>query len=141
VPELPRATAWRGRRLQADLTRLDDELESRRIRLQQELTDRARVDAKAEDAAALMARYRDPLLRAAFDLQSRLYNILEQDFLRAYYRHRDAHVREYACENTLYVLAEYLGWVEIVRREVSFLDLGDEHRSRELNEQLDRVRT
>jgi hypothetical protein len=127
-------TAWRGRRLQ-------QQLDSQRLRLQAELDRRARVETKAEEAATLMARYRDPLLRAAFDLQSRLYNILEQDFLATYYRHSDAHVQEYARENTLYVLAEYLGWVEIVRREVSFLDLGDEQRTRELNDRLDRVRT
>src|SRR5688572_25768711 len=31
---------------------------------------------RAEDARQLIARYRDPLLRTAYDFQSRLYNIL-----------------------------------------------------------------
>jgi hypothetical protein len=123
-------TAARNRRVQAELAQLSADLE-----------DRTRARARAEDAAALMARYRDPVLRAAYDLQSRIYNIAEQNFLGKYYRHDEARFREYARDNTLYVFAEYLGWVEIVRQEVSFLDLGDEQRSRELNERFERVRT
>jgi hypothetical protein len=88
----------------------------------------------------LMARYRDPLLRAAFDLQSRLYNIVEQDFLGHYYGEDKPDTTDYARDNTLYVLAEYLGWIEILRREVRFLDLGDEARTRTMADCLDAVR-
>ena len=87
-----------------------------------------------------MSRYRDPLLRAAFDLQSRLYNIVEQSFLTDYYSSEDAEARHYACENTLYVIAEYLGWVEILRREVRFLDLGDELSNRKWVLRVDAIR-
>jgi hypothetical protein len=87
-----------------------------------------------------MSHYRDPLLRAAFDLQSRLYNIVEQSFLTDYYSSEDAEARHYACENTLYVIAEYLGWVEILRREVRFLDLGDELSNRKWVLHLDAIR-
>jgi hypothetical protein len=80
---------------------------------------------KAEQLDELMDRYRDPLLQASFDLQSRIYNIAEQEFLARYYTNGTEATREYARENTLYVLAEYLGWVEILRREVRFLELGD----------------
>ncbi|HEU0020100.1 MAG TPA: hypothetical protein VFR55_00275 [Dehalococcoidia bacterium] len=34
--------------------------------------------------------------------------------------------QEYTIENTLYVIAGYLGWVEIIRREVQFIDLGSD---------------
>src|SRR5688572_12640357 len=86
---------------------------------------------KAEQLDELMDRYRDPLLQASFDLQSRIYNIAEQGFLRRHYLEDSEASREYACENTLYVLAEYLGWVEILRREVRFLELGDEVANRD----------
>jgi hypothetical protein len=96
---------------------------------------------KAELLDELMDRYRDPLLQASFDLQSRVYNIAEQGFLTAHYLEGTEATREYACENTLYVLAEYLGWVEVVRREVRFLELGDEAANRDWTERLAAVRS
>ena len=110
-------------------------------RLANRLEEERRAKSKAELLAELMARYRDPLLQAAFDLQSRIYNIVEQGFLQTHYRNGTDSTREYARENTLYVLADYLGWVEILRREVRFLDLGDEVANRAWTERLVAVRT
>ena len=110
-------------------------------RLSNRLEEERRAKSKAELLAELMARYRDPLLQAAFDLQSRIYNIVEQGFLQTHYRNGTDSTREYARENTLYVLADYLGWVEILRREVRFLDLGDEVANRAWTERLVAVRT
>lgn len=109
-------------------------------RLNSELEERRRARTKEEQAAELRARYRDPLLGAAFDLQSRLYNIVAKDFLVRYCGEQDQTSRTYAVENTLYVLAEYLGWVEIVRREIRFLDLGEETANRQWVTTLERVR-
>lgn len=95
-------------------------------RVASRLEDERQAKTKAGLLSELMARYRDPLLQASFDLQSRIYNIVEQGFLRTHYCNGTEAAREYARENTLYVLADYLGWVEILRREVRFLDLGDE---------------
>jgi hypothetical protein len=104
------------------------------------IEEQRRERTKAEQLDELMSRYRDPLLRAAFDLQSRLYNIAEQGFLERYYANGDADAREYAGSNTLYVVAEYLGWIEILRREVRFLDLGDELSNRTAVDRVDDVR-
>ncbi len=52
------------------------------LRVQSELEERRRLATKEELLEEVMGRYREPLLRAAFDLQSRLYNIVEQGFLR-----------------------------------------------------------
>jgi hypothetical protein len=82
-----------------------------------------------------MAKYRDPLLRSAIDLQSRFYNIHQQIFLQHFYQQSPAE-RNYAINNTLYVIAEYLSWVEILRKEVQFLDLGDLDSNRRLSELL-----
>jgi hypothetical protein len=95
-------------------------------RLNDRLEEQRHQRSKEEQAAELRARYRDPLLNAAFDLQSRLFNIVAQDFLARYARDPDERSRTYAMASTLYVLSEYLGWVEIIRREIQFLDLGDE---------------
>jgi hypothetical protein len=42
-------------------------------------------------------------------------------------------------QSTLYVVAEFLGWVEALRREIQFLDLGDVAANRRLSELLQQV--
>ncbi len=108
-------------------------------RLSSELEERRRLAGAREQAAQLRARYRDPLLGAAFALQSRLYNIVAQDFLLRYMQ-ADQSSREYATDNTLHLLAEYLAWVEIIRREIQFLDLGAELANRQWLTVLEDVR-
>jgi hypothetical protein len=109
-------------------------------RLASRLEEERRAKTKAELVAELMARYRDPLMQAAFDLQSRIYNIVEQGFLQTHYCNGTESTKQYARENTLYVLADYLGWVEILRRQVRFLDLGDEVANRAWTERLVAIR-
>lgn len=95
-------------------------------KLNAQLEEQQHARSKEEQAAEVRARYRDPLLTAAFDLQSRLFNVVGKRFLVRYANQPDEAARTYAVMSTLYVLAEYLGWVEIIRREIQFLDLGDE---------------
>jgi hypothetical protein len=73
-------------------------------------------DLRAED---VLARYREPLAAAAFDLQSRLYNILRLDFLGKF-GGTEAH-GDTALRTTLFRLAQYFGWTEILRRDIQFL--------------------
>lgn len=105
-------------------------------RLSSELEEQQRMASKREQAEELRARYRDPLLGTVFDLQSRLYNIAAKGFLIRYVGADDG----YAINNTLYLLAEYLAWVEIIRREIQFLDLGEELANREWLNALEDVR-
>lgn len=109
-------------------------------RLSSELDERQRLATKREQAEELRARYRDPLLGSVFDLQSRLYNIVAKDFLIHYMGGEDEHERRYAVDNTMHLLAEYLAWVEIVRREIQFLDLGGEVANRRWLNALENVR-
>lgn len=106
-------------------------------RLSSELEEQRRVASKREQAEELRARYRDPLLGTVFDLQSRLYNVVAKRFL---VRYLDTDEYGYAIDNTLYLLAEYLAWVEIIRREIQFLDLGEEIANREWLNALEAVR-
>jgi hypothetical protein len=108
-------------------------------RLGSELEERRRLASKREQAEELRARYRDPLLGTVFGLQSRLYNVVAQNFLVRYMQ-GDQSSREYAVDNTLHLLAEYLAWVEIIRREIQFLDLGGEVANREWLNALEDVR-
>jgi hypothetical protein len=99
--------------------------------LEHRLARQREAESREEQTAALIARYRNPLLRAAYNLQSRLYNIVQLDFYRKHYSEIAAD-QEYTIKNTLYVVGDYLGWVEILRRDVQFLDLGDIEANRQL---------
>jgi len=93
--------------------------------------------SKAEQAEVVLSRYRQPLLAAAHNLQSRLYNIVDQAYLTLYLHCGDSDQERYARDYTIYVLAEYLCWAEIIRRDLRFLDLGSEDGNRELVRKLD----
>lgn len=87
----------------------------------------------------IISRYREPLILSAFELQSRIFNIVRQDFADAYYLQGNDRERDYATKNTAFVICQYFGWLEIVRSEVLFLDLGENEKTKELNEILDLV--
>lgn len=86
-------------------------------------------------AEELEARYRRSLLTAAHDLQSRLYNIAEMNFLAAYWRED----RFYAETSTIWLIGQYLGWVEIFRRDAE-LTLSGVNRGDQLLDLLERIR-
>ncbi len=94
----------------------------------QKLLDR---QMNAED---LLTRYREPLARAAFDLQSRCWNIVKNGFFvkfdRAHERFEDAQM------TTLFRFAQYFGWAEILRREIQFLSFPEEQDTQCVSELL-----
>jgi hypothetical protein len=98
-----------------------------------------RIQARRE-ARATLQRYREPLLDAAYELQSRLYNILCLDFFETYYAGDDATRREYAVKHTLFVVGQYFAWTEILRRRIQFLDFGKVKETREVAELLHEIR-
>ncbi|MER5470257.1 hypothetical protein [Streptomyces sp. NPDC002685] len=92
-------------------------------------------------AINLMDSYGASLAWAAYDLQSRLYNILHghqtdlspgpyRGFMSSFHLQGTPEQREYVRRSTVFVLAEYLGWVEILRRDIQFLDLGQSRANR-----------
>jgi hypothetical protein len=80
-------------------------------------------EAKKEEARSqarvVLDRYRGPLLDAAWDLGDRIDNIVARDFLSTYAT--DDERREVALQSTLFRVAQYFGWVEILRREIQLL--------------------
>lgn len=106
------AVAIRQTRVEERLERVRSDLATEQHR-REALIDR---DLQAED---VLARYREPLAVAAFDLQSRLFNILRLDFFGLF---GGEHERsEDALRTTLFRLAQYFGWTEILRRDIQFL--------------------
>jgi hypothetical protein len=103
---------------------------------------RLRRAAQVEEADQLAVRFREPVLQAAFNLQSRLYNIVRQDFLDDFLvgDTSSPEEREYAVLNTAYLIGQYLGWVEAIRRESQYMDPRSRSRNREIVDRLERVR-
>ena len=111
----------------------DAALEKMRSELSEGREQRTELRRRQSDAEALVSTYREPLLDAAFDLQSRLFNLLRG---RGFFWDDPA---SYPLDHTLYVFAQYLGWREIIREEVRFLDLGATEATRRLGELLENV--
>jgi hypothetical protein len=98
--------------------------------------------SRLERAEDLATRFRDPLLQAAYNLQSRLYNIAKQNLLGRLVTAPGAsqQERDYALHNTCFVFAEYLAWVEIIRRESQYIDPRSRENNRLIAHQLETVR-
>jgi hypothetical protein len=115
--------AVRQSRMDQRLTQLNHDLDVE-VHRREAIIDR---DIAAE---AVLARYREPLAAAAFDLQSRLYNILKMDFFGLY---GEGHPRaEDALRTTVFRMAQYFGWTEILRREIQFLNFPEDDATREV---------
>src|SRR4051794_13649562 len=90
-------------------------------------------DVRAEDT---LTRYREPLAAAAFDLQSRLYNILRLGFFATW---GDGDRAGDAVTTTLFRLAQYFGWTEILRRDIQFLAFPEDDATRRVAELQSRI--
>jgi len=106
------------------------------------LTYRLNRSERVEQADDLAARFREPLIEATHNLQSRLYNLVKLDFLARFLVTPAAtpREREYAVLNTLFVFGQYLAWVEAIRREAQYVDVRDRRNNRVILERLEAVR-
>lgn len=125
---------------QARITELQAQNQAALEEFKDQLQQKKEGRQKTEKAEEVLTKYREPLLQAAFELQSRLYNIIRQGLLKNFYVHGSDRDRAYTVENTLYVLAQYLAWTEIIRREVQFLDLGKVDLTRNLSNLQEHIR-
>lgn len=130
---------WSGRKrtasLEQTLADADTERQQQRAqlaKLQEDVARQQEAQSREQMAMAHLRTYQDSLLLAAQDLQSKLFNILRLHLFRNFYFDGSFSEKEYAVENTLYVIAEYLCWVEIIRREHQFLTNVQEQQSRKM---------
>ena len=98
---------------------------------------------------ALYRKYRDPIVLSAIELANRLSEICREyptDFLASelltsspppptHGAERDIYFRRYKLQSTIYRLAAFLGWLELYRQEIVFLDTG----ASKTNTQLQRI--
>jgi hypothetical protein len=96
---------------------------------------------RREAADQLVVRFTEPLLQATFNLQTRIYNIVELKFFERFHNAASpAEDREYAVLNTLYVVAQYFCWIEILRRDSQFVDPRNNERTVDLVRGLENIR-
>ncbi|MGH3982669.1 MAG: hypothetical protein ACRDST_08300 [Pseudonocardiaceae bacterium] len=100
----------------------------------------ARVE-RLSAAEEVATRFREPLLDAVFNLETRIYNIVELDFFGRFLGadNTDSE-KEYAVLNTLHVFAQYFCWVEILRRDSQFIDPRKERINRAMAAGIEAVR-
>lgn len=82
--------------------------------------------------------YSEPLAHAAYDLQSRLFNILRKDF-SGFLAGDDDRSRAYALENTAFLIAQFFCWSELTRQRVRFIELATPEATAELRALQDRL--
>ncbi|KXZ42731.1 hypothetical protein GPECTOR_121g431 [Gonium pectorale] len=87
--------------------------EKRRAELAREVERERQQMAAADEERSVVARYRGPLLEATVDLEARLYHIAT---LTGEWRSGEV-VCEEEVVYTLFTLAQWLGFLEVIRRE------------------------
>ena len=104
---------------------------------------------------AVYRRYRDPLLLATHELVNRIAEILDRtsgefldpDLLKSNpYRMvlnsaEDVYYRRYKLLSTVYRLCAWLGWLELYRRDITFLDSGHHKTNQEFESLLRGIRS
>jgi hypothetical protein len=92
---------------------------------------RAEADRRAE-TEQLARKFREPLAHAAYDLQSRIFNIVKIGFLELYLKNGNSRTHVYAVKNTVFLIAQYFAWTELVRREIRYIDSGTDEETKRL---------
>jgi len=113
--------------------------QNRTARLESKLEALRLAEQRRFEVDQTVAHYREPLARAAYDLQSRLFNILEQNLLEVYFAQGDERERSYVVDNTAFLVAQYFGWTEAVRRDIQYIDLGQDEQTRHLARLQDHI--
>lgn len=93
---------------------------------------------RLSEAEKLVLKYRDPLLLAAQDLQSRLYNITDQGVTN--YARYPGEERDNLLMYTSFLVGQYLSWTYILRREAQFLRFAIDKDNKELSTILSQIR-
>lgn len=102
---------------------------------------RAAAQDHLREADQIATRFREPLLNAIFNLETRIYNIIKLGFFCRFLGDGAEQAdREYAVLHTLYVFAQYFCWVEILRRDSQFIDPRDDQRTAEVVHGIEAIR-
>lgn len=88
------------------------------------------------EARALTNKYRDPLTLSAYDLQSRLFGLVELALLGYLL---DDSKKDLVRSYTAFLIGQYFSWVYIFRRQAQFLRFSTDKKNRQLNHIMDSI--
>jgi len=96
---------------------------------------------RLSESEKLVSKYRDPLLLAARDLQSRLYHILQSNLLGRF----DEAPKEWRDDIVLcytsFLVGQYFSWTHILRKQAQFLCFSTDKDNKELAIILDKIQS
>lgn len=102
---------------------------------------RAAREERLSAAEELTKKFREPLLQASFNLETRIYNIVELNFFDLFLGADSTDSeKEYAVLHTMHVFAQYFCWLEIMRREAQFIDPRSDQVNRAAAARIEAVR-
>ena len=130
-------TAYMARRNRIEQDRFKLDTDRTMARLAADLTAERDRRLARDEVEKVTSKFKEPLLHAAYDLQSRIFNIMRRGFLPAYLINGSPREQQYAVENTLFLVAQFLGWTELIRQEIRFVDLASDNETRQLRELQD----
>ncbi|KAE8445222.1 hypothetical protein EG329_013594 [Mollisiaceae sp. DMI_Dod_QoI] len=91
---------------------------------------------RRNESKALVHKYRDPLLLAAMDLQSRIFGLVQGGLLVFY---NDEDKKDLVSVYTAFLVGQYFSWTWILRRQAQFLRFSTEKQNRELSRMLEAI--
>jgi hypothetical protein len=127
-------TASRSRADREYKAKTDAELEQ----LRHNLAANVRREDRSLRTKEVLDQYRRPLLAASVQLARRIENIVHRSFLE--YLKADEHRAQVALRSILYRFAVYMGWRELLNRELTYLSFEDSAQTREVLGLLDDLR-
>jgi len=92
--------------------------------------DRKRSTKHAAQRKSEISNLSEPLPRSAYDLQSRLYNIMRRNLIQVYFVKGDERTKSYVVNNTVYLVAQFQRITELMRQKrsnLSTLERAREH--------------
>ncbi|MDW1630952.1 hypothetical protein R7O13_23210 [Vibrio sp. Y176] len=115
----------------------NEELERVKARLVQESKDSDRLF----ELEMIMQNYKAPLLHAAYELQSRIYNLVSNRVIDLYFVKEigDGSEKNYLINNTVFVIAQYFAWIEIIKREIQFIEMDAPSKTKEFSKINDKM--
>lgn len=117
----------------------DERSEREILRLSHQLDQDAKEKESLLEARAVVDRYRRPLLASAVELRSRLGNIRHNNF-HHYIESRTGR-SDLAVLTTLYRIANYFAWRELIARELTYMPYEDDARTKKVVDLMNHVST
>lgn len=130
---------WFKKELEAYKAKVNHENATALENFKAELQKNSKHEDREFELEKIMNDYKGPFIHAIYDLQSRIFNIVERNLTHIYYRNGNEAEREYVLKNTTFVIAQFFAWNEIIRKEIHFIEFKLIEKTKELSDLQDKI--